>query len=152
MGQLLRRRTFGRFRQHLVAEDGREVYAGSSESDWSRPSPWTLEHVRPQLDGKSMSLEDISDALRDFADNDEDPVFWRCFPACDWAALVGLCGGLEELPFHCPQLCLDIGVTRSRTHAGPAKPGRFWPGSVPLAATGAASSPRIRAVRRRRTT
>ena len=92
----------------VVAEDGREVYAESSETDWSKASPWTLRHVRPQLDGKGMSLEDISYALRDFTDHDEDPVFWGYFPAYDWVALVGLFGGLEELPFHYPQLCLDI--------------------------------------------
>jgi hypothetical protein len=65
-------------------------------------------HVRPQLDGKGMSRENISHALRNFADGDEHPVFWGYFPAFDWVALVGLFGGLEELPFHFPQLCLDI--------------------------------------------
>ena len=92
----------------VVAEDGREVYAESSEADWSKASPWTLTHVRPQLDGKGISLEDISYTLRDFTDHDDDPVFWGYFPAYDWVALVGLFGGLEELPFHYPQLCLDI--------------------------------------------
>ena len=43
----------------LVAENGREFYAESSEVDWSKATPWTLTHVRPQLDGKGMSLEDI---------------------------------------------------------------------------------------------
>ena len=92
----------------VVAEDGREVYAESSEADWSKASPWTLENVRPQLGGKGMSLENISYALRNFTDHDEEPVFWGYFPAYDWVALVGLFGGLEELPFHYPQLCLDI--------------------------------------------
>ena len=31
----------------LVAEDGREFYAESSEVDWSRASQWTLENVPP---------------------------------------------------------------------------------------------------------
>ena len=92
----------------LVAEDGRAFYAESSEADWSKASPWTLEHVRPKLDGKGMSLEAISYALRAFTDHDEHPVFWGYFPAYDWVAFVGLFGGLEELPFHYPQLCLDI--------------------------------------------
>ena len=47
----------------LVAEDGREFYADSSEVDWSKPSPWTLEDVRPQLQSKGVSLEEISYAL-----------------------------------------------------------------------------------------
>jgi 3' exoribonuclease, RNase T-like len=46
--------------------------------------------------------------LRNFADGDEHPVFWGYFPAFDWVAFVGLFGALEELPFHFPQLCLDI--------------------------------------------
>ena len=92
----------------LVAEDGREFYAESSEVDWSKANPWTLENVRPQLNGKGISREDISYALRNFADGDEHPVFWGYFPAFDWVAFVGLFGALEELPFHFPQLCLDI--------------------------------------------
>ena len=64
--------------------------------------------MRPQLDGKGISREDISYALRNFTDGDEHPVFWGYFPAYDWVALVGLFGALEELPFHFPQLCLDI--------------------------------------------
>ena len=36
----------------IVAESGREFYAESNETDWSKASPWTLENVRPQLDGK----------------------------------------------------------------------------------------------------
>ncbi len=92
----------------VVAEDGRAFYAESSEADWAKASPWTLENVRPQLDGKAMTTEAISYALRDFTDHDEHPVFWGYFPAYDWVAFVGLFGGLEELPFHYPQLCLDI--------------------------------------------
>ena len=92
----------------LVAEDGREFYAESSEAEWSKASRWTLENVRPQLDGRARSLEDISYSLRNFTDGDERPVFWGNFPAYDWVAFVGLFGGLEELPFHYPQLCLDI--------------------------------------------
>src|SRR6202012_5281782 len=33
------------------AEDGRKFYAESSEVDWSKASRWTLQTVRPQLDG-----------------------------------------------------------------------------------------------------
>ncbi|RBP02540.1 uncharacterized protein DUF5051 [Roseiarcus fermentans] len=92
----------------VVAEDGREFYVESDQVDWSKASPWTLEHVRPQLAGGGMSLETMSYALMDFTHGDEHPVFWGYFPAWDWFALVGLFGGLEELPFHYPQLCLDI--------------------------------------------
>ena len=65
----------------LVAEDGREFYAESSEVDWSKASPCMLENVRPHLEGKGMSLEEMSYALRVFTDHDEHPVFWGYFPA-----------------------------------------------------------------------
>ena len=59
----------------LVAEDGREFYAESSEVDWSKASRWTLENVRPQLEGKAVTREEIGYGLRDFTDHDEHPVF-----------------------------------------------------------------------------
>jgi len=92
----------------LVAEDGREFYAESREVDWSKASRWTLRTVRPQLDADGMSLENIGYAIRRFIDKDEQPVFWGYFPAYDWIAFTGLFGGLADLPFHYPQLCLDI--------------------------------------------
>jgi hypothetical protein len=92
----------------VVAEDGREFYAESSEVDWSKANRWTLENVRPQLDGKGMSRVGIGYGVREFTDGDHQPVFWGYFPAYDWVAFVWLFGSLDELPFHYPQLCLDI--------------------------------------------
>jgi hypothetical protein len=92
----------------LVAEDGREFYAESDEVDWSKANLWTLENVRPKLNGKGMKRLDIGYALRQFTDGDEHPVFWGYFPAYDWVAFSWLFGNMDELPFHYPQLCLDI--------------------------------------------
>ena len=92
----------------LVAEDGREFYAESSEVDWSPASRWTLQTVKPQLEGPGMTREDISYGARAFTDGDPDPVFWGYFPAYDWVAFSWLFGGMMDLPFHYPQLCLDI--------------------------------------------
>lgn len=92
----------------LVAEDGREFYAENRDVDWAKASPWMIENVRPQLEGNALSTDEISYGLRDFTDHDQHPVFWGYFPAYDWVAFVGLFGGLEQLPFHYPQLCLDI--------------------------------------------
>jgi hypothetical protein len=92
----------------LVAEDGREFYAESSEVDWSKANPWTLENVRPQLDGKGIGRIEIGYGVREFTGGDHQPVFWGYFPSYDWAAFVWLFGSLDELPFHYPQLCLDI--------------------------------------------
>ncbi len=147
----------------IVAESGREFYAESNETDWSKASPWTLENVRPQLNGRGMSRETISYALRNFADGDEHPVFWGYFPAYDWVAFVWLFGGLEELPFHFPQLCLDIkqwaielgdpelrtrrkaAITHWPTPAGRKRPGRSLRASIPQEPSGASPSARNRA-------
>jgi hypothetical protein len=92
----------------LVAEDGREFYAESSEVDWSKASVWTLETVRPQLDGSGMPLEEIGYAVRRFIDDDAHPIFWGYFPAYDWVAFSWLFGDMNERPFRFPELCLDI--------------------------------------------
>jgi hypothetical protein len=64
--------------------------------------------VRPQLDGSGLDREEIGYAVHRFVDGDESPVFWGYFPAYDWVAFSWLFGGMDELPFHFPQLCLDI--------------------------------------------
>ena len=92
----------------IVTEDGREYYAESNEVDWSIASQWTLQHVRPQLDGDGMSLDRISNGIRGLTEHDENPVFWGYFPAYDWVLFASLFGGLNDLPFHFPHLCLDI--------------------------------------------
>lgn len=92
----------------LVAEDGREFYAESSEVDWSKATLWTLQNVRPQLEGGAMAQEEIGYGVRRFTDRDDHPVFWGYFPAYDWVAFTWLFGGMADLPFRFPQLCLDI--------------------------------------------
>jgi len=92
----------------LVAEDGREFYAESNEVDWTKANQWTLEVVRPQLEGSGMKREEIGYAFRRFIDEDKTPVFWGYFPAYDWVVFSWLFGNMDELPFHFPQLCLDI--------------------------------------------
>lgn len=92
----------------LVAEDGREFYAESSEVDWTKANQWILNSVRPQLEGIGISREEIGYAVRRFIDEDKHPVFWGYFPAYDWVVFSWLFGGMTELPFSFPQLCLDI--------------------------------------------
>ena len=91
----------------LVAEDGREFYAESSEVDWSKANRWTFENVRPQIDGKACRGRDRL-WRPPVTEGDEHPVFWGYFPAYDWVAFTWLFGSMAELPFHYPQLCLDI--------------------------------------------
>ena len=55
-----------------------------------------------------MPREEIGYAVRRFIDDDKAPVFWGYFPAYDWVVFGWLFGNMDELPFHFPQLCLDI--------------------------------------------
>jgi hypothetical protein len=152
----------------LVAEDGREFYAESSEVDWTKASHWTLQTVRPRLEGTGMPREDIGYAIRRFTDADKHPVFWRYFPAYDWVAFCWLFGGMNDLPFAFPQLCLDIKQWAielgdpelprqegARHHALPMRDGRRMrgrssPASTPLPASDAASGAKIPISSRRR--
>ena len=145
----------------LVAEDGREFYAESSEVDWTKASHWTLETVRPQLAGTGMPREYIGYAIREFIHADKHPVFWGYFPAYDWVAFCWLFGGMNDLPFAFPQLCLDIKqwaielgdpechtrrervTTPLPTRDGRGRRGRSSPASTPLQASAAASAARI---------
>src|ERR1700722_18297192 len=79
----------------LVAEDGREFYAESSEVDWTKANQWTLQTVRPQLSGEAMPREDIGYAIRRFTEHDKDPVFWGFFPAYDWVVFCWLFGNMD---------------------------------------------------------
>jgi hypothetical protein len=92
----------------LVAEDGREFYAESSEVDWSVANQWTQQHVRPQLEGNGMPRVEIGYGVRRFAEGDDDPQFWGYFPAYDWVGFCWLFGNMGELPFAFPQHCLDV--------------------------------------------
>jgi hypothetical protein len=92
----------------MVAEDGREFYAESSEVDWTHANQWTLKRVRPQLEGPGMTREHISYAIREFTARDKQPVFWGYFPAYDWVLFCWLFGSITEMPFHFPQLCMDV--------------------------------------------
>jgi hypothetical protein len=92
----------------VVAEDGREFYAESSEVDWTKAGEWTLRTVRPQLEGSGTTREDIGYAVGRFIGADEHAVFWGYFPAYDWVVFSWLFGRMDELPFRFPHLCLDI--------------------------------------------
>ena len=83
----------------LVAEDGREFYAESSEVDWSKASPWTLRMCARSSRARAEARGDRL-RLRAFTDGDEQPVFWGYFPAYDWVAFAWLFGGPRSCRFH----------------------------------------------------
>lgn len=86
----------------VVADDGRELYAISTEFDASRASPWVVEHVLAKLEPRDhpawLSREQIKNRLLALV-GDESPRFWAWGGAAyDFWALVQLFPLAERVP------------------------------------------------------
>lgn len=96
----------------IVAEDGREFYAESSEVNWSRANAWVREHVRPHLDGPSseadMTRAMIRQRVLEFVGTDARPRFWGYYCDYDWVVFCWLFGRMIDLPEGWPKFCRDI--------------------------------------------
>jgi hypothetical protein len=115
----------------VVAEDGREFYAVSLESQLHMVSPWVRKNVLPSLppysDRAWMARKDIADGLQlftgksvpcTFGDShgetlpavpfDPKPEFWAYYADYDWVVLCQLFGTMMALPPHFPKWCRDL--------------------------------------------
>ena len=92
----------------VVAEDGREYAAVSSEFDPLAVPPWVRRHVLPQLPPVSTWLprEQIRQELLAFLG--PDPVLWAWYGAYDHVALCQLWGSMPELPPALPRFTMDV--------------------------------------------
>jgi len=92
----------------VVAEDGREYYAVSSEFDPLAVHPWVRDNVLPQLPPTSTwrPRRAIRDELLSFFG--PDPVLWAWYGAYDHVALCQLWGAMPELPRAIPRFTLDV--------------------------------------------
>ena len=92
----------------VVAEDGREYYAVSSEFDPLAVHPWVREHVLPQLPPASTwrSRARIRTELLELLG--PDPVLWAWYGAYDHVALCQLWGAMPELPRALPRCTFDV--------------------------------------------
>ena len=92
----------------VVAEDGREYYAVSSEFDPLAVHPWVRDHVLPQLPPVSSwkPRATIAAELEDFFG--ADPVWWAWYGAYDHVVLCQLWGGMTDLPRQLPRFTLDV--------------------------------------------
>ena len=92
----------------VVAEDGREYYAVSSEFDPMAVHPWVRDNVLPQLPPsptwKPRSL--IAAELEGFFGS--NPVWWAWYGAYDHVALCQLWGAMTSLPRAFPRFTLDV--------------------------------------------
>ena len=92
----------------VVAEDGREYSAVSSEFDPLAVHPWVRDNVLPQLPAASTwkPRSVIAAELVDFFA--DDAVWWAWFGAYDHVALCQLWGDMPSLPRQFPRCTLDV--------------------------------------------
>jgi hypothetical protein len=91
----------------IVAEDGREFYAESSEVDWSKADQWVLDNVKPHLLGDAVPKAVIRDQVLEFI-GDDKPEFWAYYADYDWVVFCWLFGRMIDLPKGWPKFCRDI--------------------------------------------
>ena len=92
----------------VVAEDGREFYAVSSEFDPLSVHPWVARHVLPQLPPTATWQPRSVIAAELAAFFVDDPVWWAWMGAYDHVTLCQLWGEMTELPRGLPRMTLDV--------------------------------------------
>ena len=97
----------------VIAQDGREFYAVSTEFDPARASAWVRGHVLDKLpspaDPAWRSREAIRDDLYAFLTAPGRPVeLWAWFAAYDHVVLAQLWGAMPDLPREVPRLTREI--------------------------------------------
>lgn len=94
----------------IVAQDGREYYAESSDVRHSALNPWLKENVVPHLKGGSVRKPrgQIASDILNLIAADIKPQFWGYFVAHDWVLLCGLYGGLLNMPLILPGFAWDL--------------------------------------------
>lgn len=97
----------------VVAEDGREFYAVSTEFDPERAGPWVRRHVLgklpPPADPSWRSRSRIRDDLYAFLTEPGLPVqLWAWYAAYDHVVLGQLWGTMPAMPREVPRLTLEI--------------------------------------------
>ncbi|OBH82239.1 hypothetical protein A5681_23810 [Mycobacterium scrofulaceum] len=98
----------------VVAEDGREYYAVSTEFDPERAGGWVRANVLPKLPPPASKLwrsrRQIRADLEDFFDvNGAEPIeLWAWIGAYDHVVLCQLWGTMPELPRALPRFTRDL--------------------------------------------
>jgi len=111
----------------IVAEDGREYYAVSLDTDWHRVAEheWLAVNVLPSLprmfEGPEWKTRDqISFEVRQFITGDRrDNELWAYYSAYDHVALCQLFGRMIDLPPSVPMFSHDIKAEADRLQAYP---------------------------------
>jgi hypothetical protein len=97
----------------VIAQDGREYYAVSTEFDPARANPWVRRHVLDKLpspaDKAWRSRARIRDDLHAFFAAPQLPVeLWAWLAAYDHVVLAQLWGSMPDLPRDVPRLTREV--------------------------------------------
>ncbi len=93
----------------IVAEDGREFYAISSEFYPIDASKWVFDNVLQSLgDQPPAPIDNIANDIREFIGNSSKPEFWGYYADYDWVVFAQLFGTMLDLPTGFPMYCRDI--------------------------------------------
>ncbi len=100
----------------LVADDGREYYAVSTEFDPEQASPWVRDHVLAKLPARGAPAWKPRAVIRDDVDgftrvtsSRSDPArLWAWYGAYDHVVLCQLFGTMPDLPRHLPRFTRDL--------------------------------------------
>lgn len=96
----------------IVAEDGREFYAVSSEFEPDDASDWVKENVLPNIgDVRPETLGFIGRMVLGFVRPDgsrEKPEFWGYYADYDWVVFCQMFGTMMDLPKGFPMYCRDV--------------------------------------------
>ncbi len=97
----------------VVAEDGREFYAVSTEFDPARAIPWVRRHVLdklpPPADRAWRSREQIRTELLSFLTAPGEEIeLWAWYAAYDHVALAQLWGAMPALPRPIPRFTREL--------------------------------------------
>lgn len=99
----------------IVAEDGREMYAISSEFRAGDASDWVRRNVLAQIPEseirQSVPLRRIAELVLEFVwpdDAREKPEFWGYYADYDWVVFCQMFGTMMDLPDGFPMYCRDI--------------------------------------------
>lgn len=111
----------------IVAEDGREYYAISTEFKGRKASEWVKANVLSHLPHKNVNPSDMSNSPREieesrswktrkrigeevmaFIGDDPAPQFWGYYADYDWVVFCQLFGTMMDLPKGFPMYCRDL--------------------------------------------